>query len=99
MKHKKYIKNIKQRQLYKKTELFQKILKVLFIYIKNKNLQLVIQKIFFFKLFKSCFKSVIKNFCLFTGRSRGVYKKFKICRIFFKKLSERGLFFGIQKLS
>jgi ribosomal protein S14 len=99
MKHKRYLKNIKQRKLYNKTELFQKVLKILFFYLKNKKLQLVIQKIVFFKISKCFFKTAIRNFCIVTGRPRGLLRKYKVSRIMFKSLGETGLFFGLRKLS
>jgi ribosomal protein S14 len=99
MKLKRYLKNIKQRQSYKQTEMFQKVLKSLFFYLKNKKLQLVVQKILVFKLYNSFFKTAIHNFCVVTGRARGLVTKFKVSRILFKSLAETGLFFGLQKLS
>ena len=99
MKHKRYLKNIKQRKFYAQTEMFQKVLKSLFVYLKNKRLQLLIQKMIFFKYSTFFFKTAIRNFCIISGRTRGVFKKFKVSRIVFKSLGEKGLFFGLQKLS
>lgn len=99
MKHKRRKKNVKQRKLYKKTELFQKVLKSLFIYVKNVFVKLIIQKFFFLMFSVNCYKTAIKNFCVFSGRSRSVYRKVKVSRIVFKQLGEKGLFFGLQKLS
>lgn len=99
MKNKRYLKNLKQRKLYKKTELFQKALKSLFLYIKNTTIQLIIQKYFLLFFSINFYKTTIKNFCVFSGRSRSIYKKFKVSRIIFKQLGEKGLFFGLQKHS
>jgi ribosomal protein S14 len=40
-------------------------------------------------------KSQIKNYCVISGRSRGVYRDFKISRILVRELASLGLFFGI----
>lgn len=37
--------------------------------------------------------------CQLCGRSRAVYRKFKICRICFRELAHKGLIPGIQKSS
>jgi len=39
----------------------------------------------------------IKNRCILTNRSRGIYKKFKISRIFFKKIALEGNLPGLKK--
>ena len=41
----------------------------------------------------------IKNRCVLTNRSRAVYRKFKLSRIFLKKLALEGLLVGIKKAS
>jgi ribosomal protein S14 len=99
MKHKRYVKNVKQRELYKKTEVVQKVLKSLFLYAENTVVKLVIQKKFLFNFSKKTFKTRIKNFCVISGRARGIYRKFQVSRIHFKLLGEKGLFFGLKKSS
>ncbi|MCH7591331.1 MAG: type Z 30S ribosomal protein S14 [Planctomycetes bacterium] len=37
--------------------------------------------------------------CELCGRSRAVYRKFKICRICFRSLAHQGLIPGIRKAS
>ncbi|UCE98780.1 MAG: type Z 30S ribosomal protein S14 [Planctomycetota bacterium] len=37
--------------------------------------------------------------CLLCGRSRGVYRKFKICRICFRTLANQGKIPGVRKAS
>ena len=44
MKIKRLKKDLKKRQLYKKTELFQKILNFLFLYVSDSILKLIIKK-------------------------------------------------------
>jgi len=39
----------------------------------------------------------IKNYCLFTGRSRAIYKKFKISRIMLREKSPKGLLPGVVR--
>lgn len=99
MKYKKFIKDNSQRKQYKKTELFQKVYKVLFLYSKDYYFKFIVRKKIFFKFIKNYFKTHINNYCIITGRSRGVYKKFKVSRIIFKNLSSIGLFFGLKKSS
>jgi len=41
----------------------------------------------------------MKNRCLFTGRSRGIMRKFKVSRIQFKKLASEDLIPGLTKSS
>ncbi len=40
-----------------------------------------------------------KNRCMFTGRARGVYRKFKLSRITFRELASKGEIPGITKAS
>ncbi len=37
--------------------------------------------------------------CVLCGRSRGVYQKFKICRICFRELASEGMIPGVRKAS
>jgi len=37
--------------------------------------------------------------CTLCGRSRGVYRKFGICRVCFRKLASEGMIPGIKKAS
>ena len=41
----------------------------------------------------------IKNRCVLSNRSRSVYRKFKLSRIFLKKYALQGLLMGMQKAS
>jgi len=41
----------------------------------------------------------VRNRCIFTGRSRSVYKLFRISRIVFRGLASRGSLMGIKKSS
>lgn len=100
MKQRRFLKDNKKRILYKKTEIFQKILKTLTLHTTCKSsLNLILHKLLFFKLKKDNFKSRIKNYCIITGRSRGVFKKLRVSRISLRKLGSDGLFFGLKKAS
>lgn len=57
MKHKRRLKDIRQRNVYKKTELFQKVLRNLYKFVCGFVLKLLIQ-IFFFQLFQQTFLKV-----------------------------------------
>ncbi len=41
----------------------------------------------------------IKNRCVFSNRSRSIYRKFKLSRIFLKKYALQGLIMGVKKAS
>jgi ribosomal protein S14 len=95
-----FLKDNNKRILYKKTEVFQKVLKVLSFYKTSKfTLNLIIRNFFFSVLVKNNFKSRTKNYCIITGRSRGVFRKMRVSRISFRKLGSEGFFFGLKKAS
>jgi ribosomal protein S14 len=89
--------DIKNRAYYKKTEIFRRVLKMLYIKCFTLMHRLIIQKTFFKKLISS--KICIRNFCVITGRSRGVYKKFYASRMTMRLLGAEGLYFGLKKKS
>lgn len=96
MKHKRQLSDIKKRTIYKNIEIFQKILKFLSLYIQNIFISLILQFEF---LHMFIFKTFIKNYCIISGRSRSIYKNFKVSRISFREIGSKGLFFGLKKLS
>ncbi len=96
---KKIKKNIKQRYLFKKFEKNKLIYKIL---LKNLNLQKDLrwkaqQKIFF--LTKNTSLTRIKNICSLTGRSRSIYRLFKISRIQLRKLASKAFLPSLSKYS
>lgn len=96
---KKIKKNIKQRYLFKNFEKNRLTLKILS---KNLNIQKDLrwklqQKWFFFHQNSSITR--IKNICILTGRSKSVYRLFKISRIKLRKLASHGLLPGVSKYS
>lgn len=50
-------------------------------------------------LIKNSSKVRLKNHCVLTGRSKSVYKHFKISRIMFRELALKGLLYGVRKAS
>ena len=96
-----YLNDNKKRNLYKKMEITQKILKSVGFYSKqNFFITLNLNRfIFNAQLKKTSFKTRIKNYCIITGRGRGIYKKVRVCRIFLRVLGAEGLFFGLKKSS
>ena len=48
---------------------------------------------------KPKFKSRVVRRCEICGRSRGVYRKFKLCRISFRKMANEGKIPGVKKAS
>jgi len=93
-----YLKDNKKRYCYKKIELTKKLVQVLSLYLGG-TISRISKKVFQSNYLKSYFKSCIKNYCIITGRPRGVYKKMRVSRIFFRILGSEGLFFGLKKAS
>jgi small subunit ribosomal protein S14 len=96
---KKIKKNIKQRYLFKDLEKRRLILKII---LKNLNIEKDLrwklqQKWFFFNQNSSITR--IKNICVLTGRSKSVYRLFKISRIQLRKLASEGFLPGVSKYS
>jgi small subunit ribosomal protein S14 len=96
---KKIKKNIKQRYLFQNVEKKRLIFKIIS---KNFNLQKELrwkaqQKWFFFHQNSSLTR--IKNICVLTGRTRSIYRLFKISRIQLRKLASEGFLPGVSKYS
>ncbi len=97
--HKKIKKNIKQRYLFKNLEKKRLIYKIIS---KNTLLEKKIrlkaqQKWFFFNQNSSLTR--IKNICVLTGRTRSIYRLFKMSRVQLRKLASIGFLPGISKIS
>lgn len=91
--------NINQRYLFKKSEKQRLTLKIIS---KNLNIKKKIrwklqQKWFFFHQNSSLTR--IKNLCVLTGRSKSIYRLFKISRIQLRKLASIGYLPGVSKYS
>lgn len=93
------IKDKKRRDLINKYEFIRKELKSVFY---NLLLPDSVRMEAFSKLQELPRNSSVtrlRNRCVLTGRSRGVYKKFKISRISLRELASNGLITGIRKSS
>lgn len=96
---KKIKKNIKQRLLFKDLEKQRLVIKTIsnnFNFKKNIRWKIE-QKWFNFK--KNTSLTQIKNICLLTGRSKSVYRFFKISRLQLRKLASTGFLPGIAKFN
>lgn len=93
------VRDYKRRRFYNKAEIFQLIIKVLFLFKDKSVLKAVVKKLLVEHLLMYECKGRIKNICILTGRSRGVYKFFRISRIQLRFLGSTGLFFGLKKHS
>jgi small subunit ribosomal protein S14 len=51
------------------------------------------------KLPRNSSKTRIRNRCIVTGRSRSVYKLFRVSRIVFRELASQGAIAGVKKAS
>ena len=88
-------KDRKNRVLFKKSELRRKMLKGLKV---NQFLALVLRVNANFKLAEeSIYLPKIRNYCVETGRARGVLRSFKVSRMVFKDQASNGFFVGIKK--
>lgn len=92
-------KNINQRYLFKNEEKKRLVLKSI---AQNLNLEKKIRWKIQKKLIKLSNNSSvtrIKNRCIITGRSRSVYRFFKLSRIQLRKLASEGSLPGLSKYS
>ncbi len=96
---KKIKKNINQRYLFKSIEKKRLILKIILNNLDiNKKIRWKIQQKFFFFNQNSSITR-IKNICILTGRSKSVYRLFKISRIQLRKLASEGFLPNVSKYS
>ena len=97
MKQRRYFKDVNKRKIYKNTELIQRVIKIFSIVLNTNILKWILFEYINNKF--NNFKTKLKNFCVISGRSKGVIKKFKISRIVLRELSFKGGFFGLKKAS
>lgn len=91
--------DLKRRQLYNINEVHFRILKVLAY---NNVLPLSIRWLYILKLTKinkNSNISKIHNFCIISGRSKSIFKNFKISRIVFRNQASFNKIMGIAKAS
>jgi small subunit ribosomal protein S14 len=65
--------------------------------LQNQKFFFIQKFIFIYKLPLLVFKTRISNYCLITGTTKSVLKKFKISRISFRKLVQDKYILGIKK--
>jgi ribosomal protein S14 len=99
MKYRRQFKDINKRGLYKKTEIVQRLFRIICLNFQSNVLNFTLLNSNFLKQQYKYFRSHIKNFCVVSGRSKGVHKKFKVSRILLRELSNKGYFFGLKKAS
>lgn len=92
-------KNINQRYLFKKEEKKRLILKTITQNLNfERGLRWKIQKKFD-TLPNNSSLTRIKNRCILTGRSRSVYRFFKLSRLQLRRLASKGRLPGVAKYS
>jgi ribosomal protein S14 len=99
MRYRRQTKDIKKRGLYIKTELIQRIIKIICFSFKTNFFYFTLLNSAFLPLRHKNFRTHIKNFCIVSGRSRAIHNKFKVSRILLIELSNKGYFFGLKKAS
>lgn len=99
MRYRRQIKDIKKRSLYIKTELIQRIIKILCFNFRTNFFSFSLLNNVFLPIQCKNFRTHVKNFCVISGRSRAIHKKFKVSRILLIELSNKGYFFGLKKAS
>ncbi|GMH29989.1 hypothetical protein Nepgr_031832 [Nepenthes gracilis] len=96
---KRNIRDYKRRMLATKYELRRNLYKAL---CRDPDLPSIMQENHRYKLSKlprnSSFTRV-RNRCIFSGRPRAVYEKFRMSRIVFRSLASQGLLMGVKKAS
>lgn len=81
---------------YERIKIFYKFLRLQF---KNDSEKAIYYSRLLSYFSKDCSISRIHNFCILSFRARGVYKDFKLSRMFIKKLANLGLLNGIKRSS
>lgn len=92
-------KDKKRRILFEQYEKQKLVLKAL---VKDKRLPYSLRlmyKLDLLNFYKNSSKTRIKNRCVFSGRSRGILKNFRMSRLMFKTNVLRGFITGIRKAS
>jgi small subunit ribosomal protein S14 len=96
---KKIKKNIKQRLLFKDLEKKRLIIKIISNNFNlKKNIRWKIEQKWF-NFNKNSSLTRIKNICILTGRSKSIYRFFKISRLQLRKLASFGFLPGVSKYS
>ena len=99
MRYRRQTKDIKKRGLFIKTELIQRVIKILSFSFNTNFFYFALLNSVFLSIKHKHFKTHVKNFCIVSGRSKAIHKKFKVSRILLIELSNKGYFFGLKKAS
>lgn len=99
MKSGRFFKDIINRKLFIKKEIFQRVLKLFFFYKIEYQNELENLIFLLYSIIMSKVKFNIRNYCVISGRPRGIYQKFKVSRFFFRELGSQGMFVGLKKAS
>ena len=94
-----YIKDKNRRNLYKILEKKKIILNYI---IRNLNLSKKLRYkayILLIKIGEQNSITKIKNRCILSNRSKAIYRRFKLSRIFFKQYALKGSIMGVKKAS
>ena len=91
-------KDKKRRVLVLKSELNRLFLKSVSLHIGFKKYNLL-AKYFLQIQVKNNSYVRIKNYCLLTGRNKGVYRKFRLSRIKIRELLSDGILFNYSKVT
>jgi ribosomal protein S14 len=94
-----FIKDRNKRNLYKIIEKKKIILNYI---LNNLKYSLDDRNYAYYHLKQICYFSnitKITNRCVLSNRSRAIYRKFKLSRIFFKQYALEGLLMGVKKAS
>jgi hypothetical protein len=74
MKHKRYIRDLNKRKSYKDNEIVQRLIKTLELSISENTFIFFYKKLLNQYVSRNSYKSQIRNFCIFSGRSRAVLR-------------------------
>jgi ribosomal protein S14 len=92
-------KDLKRRELFLKLEKRRLFLKSIIYNLSLSDEVRENAKLLLSQLPKNSSPTRIRNLCLFTGRSRGVIRKFRSSRIVFREFASKGLIMGVRKAS
>jgi ribosomal protein S14 len=88
-----------KRKAFIMSEINQNVLKFIFYYCKDIIIKSLTKKEKLNIKYKLGYKTTLRNYCVVSGRSRGVIKSFKVSRIIFRELGSKGFFTGLKKAS
>lgn len=98
MRYKRFYRMKDQHKYYEKKELSKVQISSLSNIFSHKDLKiLVLHKAYYTQNLKSRYS--LRNFCIFSGRSRNLDRKFNVSRIILRDLSIYRIFSGLKKIS